>query len=136
MFGAGDRLFQRFFQPLEPAGDDFHIGQEQILVERSEVGLGIGIAEGRDDEHDAARLAERAELGGVAFVLAVQARRIDDFDGRLGDFFRIVDFAELGDARIGNGRHRALAGRATGPDRAPRPSASETACSCRSLDSR
>ena len=39
---------------------------------------------------------------------AAQARRIDDFDGRLGDLLRVVDLAELRDAGIGDRRHGAL----------------------------
>ena len=37
---------------------------------------------------------------GRAFVRASQARRIDDFQGRLRDFFRLIDLAKLGDAEF------------------------------------
>ena len=60
------------------------------------------------DENQASGLAEHGQPGGVAFVRATEARRVDDLQRRPGDLLRVVDFAKLLDPRLGDRGHGAL----------------------------
>ena len=97
---------------------------------------GSAAVEGGHDEHQAARLADHRQPGGVALVRAAHARRIDQFDRRQRDLLRMVDLAELLDARVGDRRPWRSGRCGPAPDRAPRRSASGTTCSCPTPDSR
>ncbi len=110
MLETRQRLLERVFNALETIGDDFHIGQHEVFVERAEVGGRVGAGEAGHDEHQAAGLADHRHSGGVAFVRPAEARRIDQFDGRHGDLFGVIDLAELFDPRIRDRRHGALPG--------------------------
>ena len=103
-------LLELLFHAVDAVRDNLHVGQQEVFVERADVGHRVAAVEGGDDHHQAAGLANHRQPGGVALVRAAQARRIDQFDRRQGDLLGVIDLAELRDARLGDGRHRALAG--------------------------
>ena len=93
---------------LDAVADDFHVGQQEVFVERGEIGQRIAAVEGGEDQDEAAGLAQRRQPAGAARVVAAQARGIGDLDGGAGDFFGVVDFGQGVDAGLGDFGHGRL----------------------------
>ena len=63
LFTIGARLLNAFAEPLDPAGDDLHVGQGEIFFKAGDVGHGVAAGVGRHDQHQAARLANDGQVG-------------------------------------------------------------------------
>ena len=122
---------------FDPAGDDLHVGQEQVFVEGAEIGQRIGAAEGGHHQHQAAGLADQGQPGGVALVACGSGPACRPVPATPGSLFSAGRSSHSPSTRgSGMAAMAHLRRCATGPGRASRPSATRRACSCPTLDSR
>ena len=94
VFLLGERLAERVFHALYAAADDLHVGQDQVFVESSQIGQGVGAAIGGHHQHQAAAFTDQGQPGGVALVRAAEAGRVDQFQRGQRRLLRLVDFAQ------------------------------------------
>ena len=121
LIAAGPRFLGAFTQPLDPAGDDLQVGQQQVLGEAVQIGQRIGRrVVGRDDHDQGARLADQAQLGRVALVRAAQPGRVGQFQRGQRHLLRVIDLAQPLDAGLGHRRHGRLRDVGQAPDRPAR----------------